>query len=544
MALNLYSTDLNDPGLFNLLGKAYYVLKQLLQMHASTIPAAVAAWTSMADKLSDQLEIDQALEGLPASTFGWQIGSDGLAASVRQSAENLVLELVRRDMPGRTVSLQEVWQYIIEEMERQGESVDWTGTWVELPPAASSGNSGPQLSIATIAADDAGRPVPMLIPETLELFGDATSLRVLSGPAADALRYDWPAGSGLDLYLPILGPSNSLVPNGDFEDSSDGTIPDQWIVHTGIPGTDVELTEPEIQTVTISGTPTGGWYALLYTDADGRQWSTVPIAYNAGQSTVQAALRAIPDLAELTVSTAGTSPDYTHTLTFWGLGGNITQLSSLNKLTGGTSPTVAHTTTQEGQVGSFRGRTLKLISDGSTLLTLYVPITVEAETPYVLHQWLRAGGAGATTGTLRFAVLDGIGGSITGGGANYVDIDVTAISGTEHTAEWWREMFFTPAEAGDLWLQIKWTVAPDSGVVVFIDDVFLAAATRLYTGGPVMAVFRPARTPLPGQYWTQELTNERRAEVHEWTHRVFRLHEYGLMLPESTSPTIPDSVIA
>jgi len=543
MPLNLYSGAPNDPGLFDLLGKVYYSLDLLLVAHGSTVPGAVAGVMSMADAVSDQLAIDQALRGLPSATFAWQGGSDSLAPAVRQAAERLTLELVRREMPGRAGDLEEAWGYVIEQMQAQGETVLETTTSLGTP-SAGSGNLGPQISIAGTDRDDRGYVQPMLLAETLEMFGDSAGVRVLSGPRADALRYDWPAGSGLDTYLPMLGPDSSLVPNGDFGLSGDGVIPDYWIVHTGDSPTHVALTEPEEQTVTISGTPTGGWYALLYTDPDGRQWGTAPIAYDAGASAVQSALRAIGDLAEVTVESTGTSPNYTHTVTFHGLGGNIQQLASINKLTGGSSPAIAHATTQQGEAGSFRGRTLKIIGDaGGTKPVLYVPVTVAGETPYILHVWLRRDAA--TAGEVQFAVLDGIDGAVTTSPAdenNALSVSVPGLSDTAHQAAS-GAMFFRAEDAGTLWLRIEMTTALNDGGVLYIDDLVLVPATRLYTGGPALACLRPNRTPEPGQYWTLAPANNRAGKVHEWTHRVFRLHEYGLTLPTSDSPTIPESVI-
>lgn len=95
----------------------------------------------------------------------------------------------------------------------------------------------------------------------------------------------------------------------------------------------------EVQTVAVSGTPTSGHYTI--------QWgafSTKPIAYDAGSATVQAALREIPGLEFIEVSSSGTTPNYTHTVTFTGVTSDPAQMTSTSALAGGV-PVIAHATT-------------------------------------------------------------------------------------------------------------------------------------------------------------------------------------------------------
>ncbi len=95
-----------------------------------------------------------------------------------------------------------------------------------------------------------------------------------------------------------------------------------------------------VQTVAISGTPTGGSYTLTY-----GALVTGALAYNATAAAVQAALRLLAGLAEVTVESSGTSPDLTHTVTFEGVDGYPGTLVAASSLTGGTSPAVTVETT-------------------------------------------------------------------------------------------------------------------------------------------------------------------------------------------------------
>ncbi|MCR4375916.1 MAG: hypothetical protein NUW22_13815 [Acidobacteria bacterium] len=91
-----------------------------------------------------------------------------------------------------------------------------------------------------------------------------------------------------------------------------------------------------VQTVAITGTPTGGTYTLTY-----GALVTGALAYNASAATVQAALRLLAGLSEVTVESSGTSPDLTHTVTFEGVSGYPSTLVATSSLSGGSSPAIA-----------------------------------------------------------------------------------------------------------------------------------------------------------------------------------------------------------
>lgn len=126
-------------------------------------------------------------------------------------------------------------------------------------------------------------------------------------------------------------------------------------VAVGASGVSVlDKTDVEIQTVTISGSPTGGTYTLSWEDDQSTVHTTTPLAHDADATAVQMALRQITGLGGVTVMSTGTSPNFTFTMTFDGTAdlGNINQLTSTNNLTGGT-PMIAHATTHEGGAGTM-----------------------------------------------------------------------------------------------------------------------------------------------------------------------------------------------
>lgn len=110
----------------------------------------------------------------------------------------------------------------------------------------------------------------------------------------------------------------------------------------------------EQQTVTITGTPTGGTFTLTWNGQ-----TTGAIAYNASAATVEAALIALSniDAGEVDV-TGGPGPDTAWVVEFLGdyQGTNVAAMTATSSLTGGSSPAIAVTTNQAGVAGATDGR--------------------------------------------------------------------------------------------------------------------------------------------------------------------------------------------
>lgn len=112
----------------------------------------------------------------------------------------------------------------------------------------------------------------------------------------------------------------------------------------------------ESQTVTITGTPTGGTFTLTWNGQ-----TTAAIAFNATAAAVQAALRALSNMPETGVSvTGGPGPGTAYVVSFVD-GYNVAQMTASGaSLTGGTSPAVGVATTVGGGTDSFV-RAVKLV---------------------------------------------------------------------------------------------------------------------------------------------------------------------------------------
>jgi len=99
----------------------------------------------------------------------------------------------------------------------------------------------------------------------------------------------------------------------------------------------------EVQTVTITGAPTGGTFTLTHEGA-----TTAAIAYNASAATVRAALEALPGITPGDVTVTG-SAGGPYTVTFNRGGGDVAALTASGaSLTGGSSPGVTIATTTAG----------------------------------------------------------------------------------------------------------------------------------------------------------------------------------------------------
>lgn len=103
----------------------------------------------------------------------------------------------------------------------------------------------------------------------------------------------------------------------------------------------------EAQTVTISGSPTGGSFTLTYAGS-----TTSAIAYNASASAVQSALVALDTIEAGQVSVSG-SAGGPYTVTFNTGPANPAQMTASSSLTGGTTPSVAVATATQGGSASF-----------------------------------------------------------------------------------------------------------------------------------------------------------------------------------------------
>jgi hypothetical protein len=111
--------------------------------------------------------------------------------------------------------------------------------------------------------------------------------------------------------------------------------------------TTTEFGAYDIQTLSISGTPTGGTFTLAFTVGG---LATAAIPYNATAAQVQAAMQALPALTNMVSCSGGPLPASTVTITFTKLQ-SMPTLITTNGLTGGSSPAIVIGHTTVGALG-------------------------------------------------------------------------------------------------------------------------------------------------------------------------------------------------
>lgn len=546
MTIN-YHDPVNFDGLFDIQGKIF-------QAH-NTINAA--RLTTIAQDVEDSYEqfklitlpgidLEDTFQGMPGIAKNIRRALDGPSNSLRTRTSNFLIQIIENDQQQPERSLRNALIYLIEQMIADAEDVDLNVIGLSL--VATGGNTGDAQILFTELRGD-GKVNEHIVAERVEF--EVTSANGLTpeirarGEQAqpNRLAEDWPKGSGSDLTLTPVTPAQSLLVNGDFEEFTYDNFPDSWVTETGVLGTDIQLSLPEIQTVIISGTPTGGFYQLEWNDGASNRPTEV-LDFTATSALVQEELRKIPGLAGITVVQSGSSPNFTHTITFTNVAGAVSQLTSRSYLTGGT-PNIAHATTQAGDANTFRGQALFFDSDGATLTSISQVITLSVDTVYFCHVWAKRVGA-ASAGVLRIALTDGIGGSvIVDGEGNNAEISITASAlGTSAFESQFFAFRLVRTTIAPVYLNVAITTAITSTANIYLDDLTIFAATPLYTGGSFVGAAAGKTAPVVGDKWTLTSTNSRAGEVHEWYNRSFDLAGKDLLLPSAVSGTIPDSVIS
>lgn len=540
MALEYYDGSNND-GLFNVLGKLLKIIKSLNTARGTTLPAVVdAAVDSYKLDTDAPLDVAASVSAVATALTAWQGTGNEFANRVAAAIQTYITEAVAADIGIAQKSLANALTALIADMDGNY-YLDPSSVSIAITP----NTSATDWSIVGSIIHGDGKNNTLILPETITITptnDTPPKLRVTSPDAESVLSPDWPGGSGLALDLESHQTSGSLIDNSGFE-TIDESFPTGWVAKAGAVGTAWTVTNVEVQTVAIGGTPTGGFYWLRVTCPDGIERVTDRLAYNASASTVQTALRKLSGLEQVTVSATGTTPNFTHSVTFNGIAGNVATMSSVSALTGG-SPTITHGTTTAGSTNAFAGRGVVLTGDGSTNSELIVQLpTLEVDTVYCLH-WRHMISSGAT-GTVRWAILDGFAGSVVNdseGAANSLSVDISTLSTSFAVGKLFVRV---PASLKQpAFLSIKATTAVANTKLYCLDEVCLVKAKQLYKGGPYLAAFRGVVPPVPTETWSVVCANDRAGEVHEYLDRVLNLRGSNLVLPTSGGTNIPDSIMS
>ena len=225
----------------------------------------------------------------------------------------------------------------------------------------------------------------------------------------------------------------------------------------------------------------------------------------------------------------------------------------------------------DGTSSKFAGAAhcLEFAGDGSTLTSLYQNFangsitggssyTLLPATVYLFSMRFKLSAGSPAAGVLTVSLTDGSG-TVLNNNANVAQTltqDLTTISDTSwHTLT---GSFQTPTVMPtNARIRVKLTTALSNTANLFMDFAALTAPTRLYSGGPYLALFRGSVdlakwiSEAIGDTWTVAITNDFGSSTHNPNqnfqtcfNRYFGMASAGLILPSASSPTIGDGLIA
>lgn len=524
--MDLYTTA-DDSGLFNLLGKLFALSRSIDTARGGSVQTKLTA-------LQEVLDLCPEADPVLSAETSWESAGGGLQNQIATVAQKLIRRyILERGLPYRSQA--EALQQVHSDLAAGGYYFTSSTQGSTITPA--SGNQGDV--ILAVDLKNARGEAAWCYPESWQVVAGERGLTVIGQPIKVRTDRTWPGGSGV--YLTVLPQSvdQSRLQNAGFESLAATDEPQGWTIHTGTAGQTIRVTSPEVQELTLSGGPTGGYFILTWTDPSGRTWQTGQIGYNPTAAEIQTALRTIPGLEAVTVS--GTNP---WALTFEGTAGDISQLGVINRLTGGTSPQVSVTTRQPGDVLSYRGRSLKLVGNGTEQSLLYQSIDLAPARPYFLFARMRK--SSSATGEIRFELRRSVNESAlsdSAGTVNRISVNLTSVSSSSHTGV--SGVFRLPVDySGPVTFVIQASTAINDGEAVGIDELVLVEGTRLYNGGPWLAA-ASGRKPFFNDRWTVAISNNLAGVWETMLARFLRWPELvDRPLPTSGSTLIPDSLLS
>lgn len=554
MAINFYAAIAGN-GFYNIAGKAMKTQGAVNLSRGTTIPNALTAVITQFNLQTLTPALTAVLQPVTNSAPGYQAGGSSTMSLLQTFIQQFLVQIVNADNPQPDGSLGTALIEFIRQMKAQAVSLNQSAVTVAATPGAS--NYGDGVCILT-KRGGLGLVQENSIAETiLGTAGSTSNIAGFSflGQAAPSgtLGQDWPLGSACNKVITAIDANQtagSILTNGGMElFTVQANVPDNWICSVGTPGTQLIATTLEVQTVTITGTPTAGTYTISWTNAAGKVQTTTPIAFNASSPVVQAALRALAGLEQITVVQSGTIPNFVHTITFNGRGGNLTQVTCTDNTTGGThAVTPATLTNGTAQVFSG-GQALEFANDGATLTTINQQLlNLQPNTHYAVSLWAICDSVPGA-GVVKVELVDGIGGTVINDAqavANTITFNASALTtGWQHLSVLQASecIFRTPAQLPPLiYLRIRESTAISNTKNMWIDNVALAPVQEFYNGGPGAVVFTGSKVFDAGDTFSVAVTNDRAGLVREWMNRNLDLAGKELLLPTSGAPTVPDSV--
>ena len=528
---------------FTKLGKQIDAYKKLLLAVGSTTDTE---FQQILDAYaSESRDVLATIEGTISSISSLQSNvSSQIQTLLTNPISALLVELVKADT-GKTVSKSQALDELILQMEADSQSVK-DGTISYLGTGTTTGDGDVYTSLVNVDGKDSELAYAEAINVRLLGSGVGQSYLAVGDIGYSRFNKDYPGGSGIRLTRSVANPSgtSNVLTNGTIASASstDSNLPNGWISTASTTASISSIQQVELA---ISGTPTGGYYNIEITDADGKKLVTEPIAYNALSSVVQSRIQALPGYEDTTVSyLSGTTPNYTFRILFNNReNGNVVTVA--DSTTGGTP---VFTITVDAAGGNFLsgGRCLTITGNGVEKVVYYIPVTLNARTCYFAS--LRARPSTVTSGVMAISLVDQFEATTVplqdnSGNNNQVTQNIASMTNATYASI--GGFFRTANELPDsVYLKIEFTTALDAAGVVEISDVLLKVTTPLYPGGPYFEVTDGPTEWAKDDKLVLTVSNDYGGEIHQWMDRIFNLKSAGRLLPTSSTPTISDSLIS
>ncbi|MCH9838482.1 hypothetical protein K0U83_22665 [bacterium] len=553
MTINFHD-PINNDGLFDVQGPQFTAQKAIKAQCGQVLHQLMLDGITRHQLQTVTEPIELAGQVLPDGPPAIVAAADGPTGILQNYLVDILIQIVAADRALPSETLEEALVELIKQMTENSETVKGSTSTVTVSSNPNNRGSGDAI-LAAADTNRSGQNLQYAIPEriiaTCTLEGAPGSWSVSSSPSVPLLNAQYPQGSDAALSVSPATSTEGLLSNGGLETWDADDVPSNWSILAGAIGTDFQQTTPEVQTVQVSGTPTGGFYQLNYTDRHGKTYTTANIAFDADSGAVSGALNNLTGLGAVTVEEdAGSPPDVTHKITFTGAGGEQVQLTSQSYLTGGT-PLITHATTAPAAGPVFRG-TYAIHVYGSTM-RLSQPVNLLAGSQYALGAWLIDDSVASTGGELTISLTDGSGGSVINDDAGIAQSTVIQLSSVS-SASWAHLWGLSPSRQptfrlpttplGQIYLDIELT-SPVVGGGVYLDELCLVQMQEPYAGGPPLAMFAGREdNAVLNELWL-DVTNDYAGEIQTWYGQNYDMASLDLTLPFLTngSETIPDTLI-
>lgn len=541
--------SINISDLFTKLGKIFRDQEVVNTFRSDT--SSIANVVTEFD--GESLSIRRALNSFQNADINRQSALSASIQSARSVAQELIIETVAADVSIPRKALDLSLAELIRQMITAGSSVDESSSTISVGSITGSSN----VAVVGYMRDVRGDLLQYHVPEGIrvECTSDtslaATSF-LLTGEIAiaDQLSQDWPGGSGVSKTITAATPTTSILSNSGFDDEDDlANVPDDWYLSVGTPGTTIKMTDYEVQRIAVAGPPTAGTYRISWVNSSSQTQVTEALAYDADGDTVQDALNALAGLETVEVSTTGTSPLYTHDITFTGIAGNPAQFTIINNTTGGT---YTPSTVTSGSANAFSGKAVEFDSNGAELTTICQRIELSPLTRYAFSMRIKADVVPAS-GNMAVYIADGVEGTIIQDEAGTtIETSINCAGLTTSFAA--RSFAFTTPQSlpPQIYLMISIDVPVSTGTSIFFDHACLTPMTELYAGGPCVAIFGGSILPMAkngtsdGDYLTLTIANNLAGKFQEYFERNFQMAAKRLRLPSNNAggETIADTLIS